>query len=98
MALFNPEWADCEFRDSPPPPLRNVFSSLSPVGYSFVVVENPGSPTGIRHVPANCPCQMLEHSPAFSCLHLYQLDYAQEVSVASPPESESHLGTPKILR
>jgi len=26
------------------------------------------------------------------------LDYAQEVSVASPPESESHLGTPKILR
>jgi hypothetical protein len=28
----------------------------------------------------------------------YQLDYAQEVSVASPPESESHLGTPKILR
>ena len=29
---------------------------------------------------------------------MYQLDYAQEVSVASPPESESHLGTPKILR
>jgi len=29
---------------------------------------------------------------------LYQLDYAQELSVTSPPKSESHLGTPKILR
>jgi hypothetical protein len=26
------------------------------------------------------------------------LDYAQEMSVAGPPESEPHLGTPKILR
>jgi hypothetical protein len=34
----------------------------------------------------------------FECLGTWQLDYAQEVSVASPPESESHLGTPKILR
>ena len=29
---------------------------------------------------------------------MYQLDYAQEMSVAGPPESEPHLGTPKILR
>jgi len=27
-----------------------------------------------------------------------KLDYAQEVSVGGPPESESHLGIPKILR
>jgi hypothetical protein len=26
------------------------------------------------------------------------LDYAQQVSVGGPPESESHLGIPKILR
>jgi hypothetical protein len=29
---------------------------------------------------------------------ILQLDYAQGVSVTGPPESESHLGTPKILR
>jgi hypothetical protein len=29
---------------------------------------------------------------------LFKLVYAQELSIGSPPESESHLGTPKILR
>ena len=29
---------------------------------------------------------------------LLKLDYAQEMSVAGPPESEPHWGTPKILR
>jgi hypothetical protein len=31
-------------------------------------------------------------------LAIYQLTYAQELSIARPPEMNTHLGTPKILR
>jgi HAE1 family hydrophobic/amphiphilic exporter-1 len=75
----------------------NMAAGLSPKDASLKAMEQVGGPVVAIALILAAVFVPTAFIPGITG-RLYQLDYAQEVSVASPPESESHLGTPKILR
>ena len=72
-----------------------ILSGISIYWSSPIYQHKPDPNTGNFDVAADIGIWICAHVPG---LYHYKLDYAQEMSVAGPPESEPHLGTPKILR